>query len=677
LVESVGLWVGQHSARAVRDDHVYLILIAALVGVTAGAAAGLLLLWIENATRLFESVEDQGKGLAIAVWLSLPVLGGLLVGLLRLWMTRRQRELPSVGTVMHVVAHPRSLDGRGAIGLGLGTGLTLGSGGSAGHEGPSVAIGAAVGSVVGRFLGLRMRRQMSMVGAGAAAGLAAAFNAPLSGVIFTVEILFRRSVGGSVGTMSVFLPLIVAAVTGTMTSHAIFGDRTEFVLPTQATYSAMEIPIYLLLAGLAALAAIATNRAILGTRRFFAQVSLPEWIKPALGGLLVGALAATTYSELLGSGRHLVADAVGGRLIWSDAASLGALKILATAFTLGSLGMGGVFMPSLFVGACLGALVAPLAEFLLPSASPTGAYALIGMAAMLGSMLRAPLTPVIMLFELTHDYGVIVPGMFVAILGSFIASRIDPRAYHEHMLIEEGKDLEDLNPQGEGAVMQRGRVGELMIEPDHLLRSGDTLEEVQRAALVEDEPILYVVDDEGKVVGLIDTARLAARVLRGEVQPGSGALELLDERRPELLVPDDTLAGAMLAMSRSRLAVLPVCDAERHLLGLLQRQDLIAHYAFNVLERQETQLEVRNPAGDHLEVGLGQGVILERVVVGRTWAGQTLAELDLRRQSGVQVVEWSRDEILVALDPHLPLREGDVLALMGDRKALLQARWLA
>ena len=130
-------------------------------------------------------------------------------------------------------------------------------------------------------------------------------------------------------------------------------------------------------------------------------------------------------------------------------------------------------------------------------------------------------------------------------------------------------------------------------------------------------------------------------------------------------------------MSRSRLAVLPVCDADRTLRGLLHRQDLLAHYAFNVLEQRESEVQVENPGGSHLEFGLGRGVILERIVVGRSWAGQTLAELDLRRQSGVQVVEWRRDEQLVPLDPHVPLREGDVLALMGNRSALLQARWLA
>ena len=676
LWTAFGLFVGQRTAKVVRDDHIYLILMAAVVGVTSGSAAGLLLRWIDGATSLLRDLSGLSELSSIVLWLGVPMLGGLAVGLLRVFLARREHELPSVASVMHVVAQPRSLDGIGAAGLGLGTGLTLGSGGSAGHEGPSVAIGASVGSVVARFFGLRMRRQISMIGAGAAAGLASAFNAPLSGVIFTVEILFRRSLGGSVGSMGVFLPLIVAAVAGTMTSHAIIGERTEFALADQAASSVVEIPFYVLLAIAAGFASVMANRAIIGARGLFTRMPGPEWIKPAVGGLLVGALAASTFTELLGPGRETVAEAVAGRIGWMSALGLAVLKIAATALTLGSFGMGGVFMPSLFVGACLGATIAPLSALVLPETSSTGAYALIGMAAMLGGTLRAPLTPVVMLFELTHDYGVVLPGMFAAILASFIAGRIDPRAYHEHMLGLMGRDLDELDGAPEGAVMHRGRVGELMVRPDHILHEDASLEEVQRAALVEPDPTLYVVDVEDRIVGFIDTKLLAARVLRGELGAGATAGELISPKRPDLLVPGDTLAGSMLAMSRSELGVLPVCDDDRRLLGLLHRQDLISHYAFKVLEQREQSLELHH-AGAHDEVSLGRGVIVERVVVGRRWAGKTLAELDLRKQAGAQVIEWRRGEELMQLDPHTPLREADVLALVGRREAILHTRWMA
>lgn len=676
VVSSAGLTMGQRMARIVRDDHVYLILMAAVVGVTSGAAAGLLLAWISTATSLFPTVDQEGSAwLRYLVLVGVPMLGGLLVGVLRMLLERYERKPPGVETVMHAVAERGKLDGPAAAGLGLGAGLTIGSGGSAGHEGPTMAIGATVGSVVSRFFGLRLRRQISMVGAGSAAGLASAFNAPLGGVIFTVEVLFRRSVGGNVGTMSVFLPLVVAAVAGTMTSHAIFGARTEFEIVQHVSYSIAELPFYLVVAGLAGLLSVGMNRLVIWSMERFEQLPGPAWLRPGLGGLGVGLLGALTFTELLGPGRGTVASALAGELLWTVALGLIALKIIATALTLGSQGMGGLFMPSLVIGACIGAIVQPLGELVLPGGSGVGAYALIGMGAMLGAFLRAPITPVVMLFELTHDYGLILPVMFAAILATFIANKIERDSLFDLMLRRHGVDPMQMGDVVEGAVMKRGRVGDLMVEPDHMLRADSGFDEVQRAALVEHLPTLYVVDEEDRVLGFIDTSQLAAMTIRGEIPHEACAIDLMSEHRPDLLVAEDTLAGAMLAMSRSRRNVLPVCDEDRHLLGLIYRHDLISHYSFNVLERQDEDLQLRAKSGAREEVSLGEGVTVERMVVGRNWAGQTLAELDLRRKTGVQVVEWRRGEILLPIDPHVPLREADVLALVGNRDALLDARW--
>jgi chloride channel protein, CIC family len=143
-----------------------------------------------------------------------------------------------------------------------------------------------------------------------------------------------------------------------------------------------------------------------------------------------------------------------------------------------------------------------------------------------------------------------------------------------------------------------------------------------------------------------------------------------------LLVPDDTLAGAMLAFARSGRDVLPVVDADHHLLGLIERTTLMAHYAENVLEQRDAELQIHAGSGLDHEVNLGSGVTLERVTVGRKWAGHTLIDLDLRGRVSVQVLEWRRDDQLLAIDPRAPLREGDVLALAGSRENLLAARWL-
>ncbi len=680
--EQLGLRLGQRFAEAVGDDHLYLLLMAVIVGVTSGATAGLLLLWIARANELFPLVANLFPDYGWIYLILTPVIGGLMVGGLRVAARRWLGEFPEgIPAVIEAVGQRgRKLDGSGGLVLGVGTGLTIASGGSVGHEGPTVAIGATVGSVLGRFFGLRLRRQVTMLGAGCAAGLASAFNAPLAGVLFTVEVVFRRSVGGNVGTMSVFTPLIVAAVAGAFTSHAIFGQRVELIAADNVAGEQIlvEMSFFLALAVLAGVLSPLMSRAILYTSELFFDrlPQLPLWSKPAVGGLGVGLMGALLFTELLGPGRSILADALNSQLVWQTALALCLLKIVATALTIGSGGMGGVFLPSLVVGACLGTVIQPLAVLLLgDNASAPAAYALVGMGAYLGATLRAPLTPIVMIFELTGDYELILPLMFACILSSFVAGRVEPDNLFELTLRKRGSSRV-LEAGDDQAVMQRGHVGDLMVRPDHMLRLSSSFDEVQRAALVERTPTLYLLDEHERVVGLIDSQALAAKVLRGEISIDATAGDLKSDERPTLLVPDDTLAGAMLAFARSDKEVLPVVDPDRKLLGLIERNDLLAHYSENVLEQTDAELQIHAGSGLDHEVNLGTGVTLERVVVGRSWAGRTLKELDLRNRVRVQVLEWRRGEELLAIDPMVPLREGDVLALAGNRQDLLAARWL-
>ncbi len=679
LWEELGLRLGQRIAEVVGDDHLYLLIMAVVVGVSAGATSGLLLLWIASAVRLFPVAGDTEYG-----WVYLivaPMLGGLMVGGLREGARRILGEIPEgIPAVIEAVGQRGGkLKGPSGLVLGVGTGLTIASGGSVGHEGPTVAIGATVGSVLGRFFGLRLRRQVTMLGAGCAAGLASAFNAPLAGVLFTVEVVFRRSVGGNVGTMSVFTPLIVAAVAGAFTSHAIFGERIELVASKHVAgeHMLLEMIFFLAMAVFAGLLSPAMSRVILYTSDMFTRLAkVPVWIKPAIGGLGVGLLGALAFTDLLGPGRGILSAALTSELFWQTAAALCVLKIVATALTIGSGGMGGVFMPSLVIGSALGTVVQALAVLVIgEQASAPAAYALVGMGAYLGATLRAPLTPIVMIFELTGDYELILPLMFACIVSAFVAGRVEPDTLFELMLRKRGSSRV-LDSGDEQAVMHRGRVGDLMLPPDHMLRLDSSFDEVQRACLVERTPTLYLLDGDERVVGFIDSQTLATKVLRGEIPADARARNLQASEQPTLLVPDDTLAGAMMAFARSGRDVLPVVDRDRKLLGLLERNDLLVHYSENVLEQTDAELQIHSGAGLDHEVNLGTGITLERLTVSRSWAGRSLKELDLRNKVHVQVLEWRRNDELLEIDPFAPLREGDVLALAGNRENLLAARWV-
>ncbi|MCX4246193.1 chloride channel protein [Paraliomyxa miuraensis] len=673
--QMLGLLLGRRLATVIRDDHVYLILMAAVVGVTAGGASGLLLLWIESANDLF--IGRFGGVLRWTIIIAFPVLGGLAAGGLRLLAVRLLRTrlvVGPMGVIEAVAKHGGRLDGMGAVINGVGTGVSIGSGGSCGHEGPSVAIGAAVGAVLSRFLGLRLRRHVAMVGAGCAGGLAAAFNAPLAGVIFTVELVFGGSIGGNVGTMSVFIPLIVAAVAGTVTSHAIFGPRTEFELPVHGSASLADFGFYLLLAIAAGVIGAGMARAIIYAEGRFVVLRMPGWLKPALGALGVGLMAAAISSELLGPGRATVSTALQGQLGWQLAAMLLGLKIVVTALTVGSGGFGGPFMPVLYVGACLGSIIAALAHLVLGDAAQgAGAYALVGMGATFAGLMQAPLTPIVMLFELTQDYAVILPLMLGCILALLVSRRINANGLYRMQLHSRGIVLEH---EAEGEVMKRGLVRELMLTPSEVLTESAELDEIRRVCVEAGLGATFVIDGEGAVVGYIDGNQLARRMLHGEIQAGSVARDLMGKRGLTLLYDSDTLAGAMMAFARAEQEVLPVVDRERRLIGVLRRGDLIAHYSDKVLGEQQEVVQVHTSGSPDQELGLGKGIILERVVVGRRWAGRSLRDLDLRGRTGVQVLEWSRGDRLMVLDPNEPLREGDMVALAGRRDEILAAREL-
>jgi CIC family chloride channel protein len=672
-----GLLLGEKLATVVRDDHVFLIVMAAVVGTTSGVAAGALLAWIDYAYRLFPRPDETGALIRWTAVIGVPVLGGLAAGALHLLVRRflRQPLVMGIPAVIEAIARRQgTIRGRQGVVTGIGTGITIGSGGSCGHEGPSVAIGAAVGSVLARFFGLRMRWHLAMVGAGCAGGLAAAFNAPLAGVVFTVEIVFGGAIGGNIGTMSVFVPLIVAAVAGTFTSHVIRGEHLTFQTVPHDSASLAEIGLIIVLAALAGAIGTLMGRALIRASKYFAGLAVPDIARPALGALGVGLLAALVSNQLLGAGHATVTDALHGALAWDLALLLLALKIVATSLTVGSGGFGGVFMPSLYVGACLGTAVGALAHFLLgDAAAPSGVYALVGMGALFAATMHAPLTPIVMLFELTQDYEIILPLMLGCILAAFVARRVHPRSFFQDVLHEQGVIL---GHEAEVEVMKRGQVRDLMLPPGRVLAEGASLDDI-RAALAEVRAV-FLADDSGALVGAVTPELLARRVLAGEIGPDSAARDVMTDVQLAFLYPTDTLAGAMVASARSGLELLPVVDHERRLVGLLRRGDLLLHYSDKVLGQQEEAIHLHGTGGNvhgH-EVGLGKGIILDHIVVGRRWAGRSLSDLSLRSRTGTTVLEWLRGDSPLPIDPTAPMCEGDILAVVGTREQILAARKL-
>jgi CIC family chloride channel protein len=264
--------------------------------------------------------------------------------------------------------------------------------------------------------------------------------------------------------------------------------------------------------------------------------------------------------------------------------------------------------------------------------------------------------------------------MLACILSMVVSKRVYATSYYRGVLEHRGVVI---SGEAEGEVMKRGRVTDLMVVPEAVLTAGADLEEIRKVTLDAEFRSTFAVDDRGVVVGFVNGNQLARKMLGGGIQRDSTAEQLMGRSKLTLLYPHDTLAGAMLAFSRSQQAVLPVVDRDRRLQGVLKRADLLALYADKVLGEQEEILHVRSGEdAPGLEVGLGKGLVIERLIVGRDWAGRTLRDLDLRGKTGVSVLEWTRERETVAVDPRRPLREADELAVCCTRDQLLRLRAL-
>ncbi|RMG96663.1 MAG: CBS domain-containing protein [Deltaproteobacteria bacterium] len=670
----LGHRIGQHLARITRDDHVYLVLLAAMVGVAAGAAAGLLLAWIEWVHRWFPS--PGGDGLRRAAWVvALPTAGGVLVGLVRAGVRRfvPVRLVEGVPGVIEAVAVRRGeIRGVGAAVTGVGTGISIASGASVGHEGPSVAIGATVGSVLARFFGLRHRRRVALVGAGAAAGIAAAFNAPLAGVIFAVEIVFGSIRTFAPSSLHTFLPLIVAAVASTFTSYAVMGERSEFAVGGLPPPVPAEIVGYVALAAAAGVVGASFVRTVVAASRWIEErFGHAVWL-PAAAGLCVGGLAlAARNNEVLGPGAGTIGDSLHGALVWQVAAVLLLAKFLATVVSIAGGAFGGVFMPSLVLGGCVGTLVGTAMQtFLSGPSSGVESYALVGMGAVFAALMHAPLTPIVMIFELTRDYGIILPLMLACILAAFVSGRLGAEPFYRAILHAREVVLPD---EREDHAIRRARITELAVPARRVLTPGAGLSEIEQALRDDPAATVFVVDDDGRVAGVVDGRRLARRVVRGELSDASTAADLADTNVP-LLEPHDTIAGAILVFARSDLDALPVVDPDGRLVGVLRRADVLGRYADELLSREEGEIDLVTTDGIHEEVVLAAGVVLDHLVVPARLDGVTLADLDLRGRCGVLVVEWRRGDEHLPIDPRAPLRAGDVLSLVGRREGILATR---
>ncbi|MFO7859980.1 MAG: chloride channel protein [Desulfosalsimonas sp.] len=546
------------------DDRLLLIAIGALVGVCSGLAAVAL-----NTGLHF--MAGALSGLRAHWWLFvLPGIGAMLSSLFLEKVIREGAGHGVPEVVYSVSRHGGLMRLRSAFSRLVSSCLTIGSGGSAGPEAPVVMSGASIGSNVAQFFSLNERQRIALVGCGSAGALAAIFNAPIAGLVFTIEII--------VGEWSArnIVPIAVASVAGAQVSRLLQGNQIAF------THLRFEVGITATLAaiGLAAVTAlvsIALTRALRGSHHVSGKFPLPFWARAFLGGCVVGAIGLM-LPEVLGEGYHSIRQMVEG----SFTPGLGlvlllvAAKIAATSFTLGWGGSGGIFAPCLVIGSFSGLMYHRFLEMLWPGLSLVneGCFALLGMAGLVSGILQAPLTGIFLIVEITGGYETILPLILVSALSTTICHAWEPASFYFRDLVEKGQYL---RPRTDAKVLADLSIAEL-VESDcktvpRSMRLGEFIRVIQQSH----RNYFPVVDPEtGQFEGMIHLDDIRP-YLFDPLLYETVFLEQIMETDVETVDIHDELSGVLARMDAKGLFSMPVVSADRFI-GMISKATLLDKY---------------------------------------------------------------------------------------------------
>jgi CIC family chloride channel protein len=646
------------------------VLLVPMTGLVSGLAAAVLVRLLAFVQKLFwgDGHHLLEAALALPWWhrLLAPMLGGLLVGLLIL-AARRPVGGQGTSSIIEAVAQRGGILKVADLLRGsLGTLLTVGSGGSLGREAPMVQAGATFGSILGRRFDLTGQRIKILVACGAASGIAAAYNAPIGGALFGLEVVLGNFALESFG------PVVVATAIATVVSRRFIGAYPAYRPPIEPSLaSPWELGHYLLMGLAIGLAAVTFLWAMEVTASGFSRLPLARWQRPLVGFAVVG-LLGIQFPHLFGNGYDTVDLVLRQALPLGLVLALPILKIVATAATSGSGGAGGLFTPTLFVGSMLGSAYGSWAHAIAPgsTASP-GVYALVGMGAMLAATTQAPFTAILMIFELTADYQILLPLTFACGVAIVVARLVGGRSHYTASLEERGVRLGN---RIEELVMDTIHVRDVMRHGAPAVPEDEPLEAVLKRMIEEGRKELYVVAPDGTFKGAITLAEMSVPMTRPEtlktITAGQVAYPDLPRLRPE--EPLSEAIGRWSQLSRDRLPVVEALSGRY--LGELSAGDIIFLYSQEVL-RKEARLARfdRSGAGRARTtyVELPSEYVVAEVTLSDAFTGMTLRDLDARRRFGLNVLEVRRParrpkaEMRMQPTPDLPLSPGDILTVVG------------
>lgn len=630
-----------------------LIATALIVGVGTGVGAILFIRLIAGFQRFF-----QGPVLGALAFLGpiapafVPVAGALIAGPLITYFASEAKG-HGVPEVMKAIAlRGGRIRPVVVVVKALASAACIGSGGSAGREGPIVQIGSAIGSAIGQLFRLSDERIRNLVACGAAGGIAATFNAPIAGVIFALEVILGEF------TTRYFATVVISSVTASIVSRMVLGDNPAFVVPAYSMVSPWELLLYAALGLAAAGVAWLFVTALYWAEDRFDGLRFPDALKPALGAIPLG-FVGLAIPQALGTGFAHIEEAVSGGLFAQILFVLAFGKILTTSLTLGSGNSGGVFAPALFMGAMFGGAFGKVVNTLFPGiTASSGAYALVGMSAVFAAAAHAPITAVLIVFEMSRDYRLILPLMLATVLSTLLSEHLRRDSIYTLKLARKGIRLErghDID------VMQGIEVGEAMTTRVDTVPADMALADLVRLFRESHHHGFPVLDANGDLLGVVTLQDLE----RAASGPSALGLTAGDIATQSLLVayPDEPLWAALKRMGVRDIGRLPVVSREnpKHLVGLIRRADIIKAYNTAIIRRMELQERT-----ERLRLGKLTGADFLELEVSPESAvvGKALRDLNLPQDCVLVSVRRGRKLII----PH-----GDTVLQAGDKLTALVA----
>jgi len=569
-------WSSRLVHRMFPDENTLLLVMALVVGVGSGLGAVGFEILIHGFQHGFTAMARAFPHTDHWPWLGRIVallVGGLLGGVLihTIFPASAGHGVPDV--MAGVAVRGGRIRSRVALETSITAGICIGSGGSAGPEGPIVQIGSSIGSTVGKAIRMSTERLRILTACGAAGGISAIFGAPLAGVMFAVEVIL-----GDFGVRSL-TAIVVASVLAAVTHQAFYSWEPRFEVPHIGQIGFGEVPLVLALGLLAGLGSWALIKALYRTEDFFTRLPLPKWVKPALGMLAVGVIAVG-YPQVLGGGYDTVSDVLNLRIAWATMAVLVVAKLAATCFTVGSGNIGGLFAPSMVIGALMGGAFGIAAEFVFPNQQASVAlFALMGMAALIAGTTHATIASILLIFEVTHDWALVLPVMLASAVSVGLSSVLQRESIYTLKLKRDGIRLR----RGvEVNVMSSIPVSEVMKPPQPVIPRHMPFTELLEVIRSSTENAFPVVDEDGRLTGVIGYRDLRA-VLDNSQPSEFDALVLAGDMavpNPEYVTPGMSLNDAMRLFGVRDLSVLPVVDSResRRLIGRLYRSDVLTAY---------------------------------------------------------------------------------------------------